>query len=65
MHEGGKAEEEFQKIVDHRGSDAFDYAFANLGQARAYALQKDAAKAGPSTRISSPVERRRTSTSQF
>ena len=46
MHEGGKAEEEFQKIVDHRGSDAFDYAFANLGQARAYALQKDAAKAG-------------------
>jgi hypothetical protein len=45
MHEGGKAGEEFQKIGDHRGSDAFDYALANLGLARAYALQKDPSKA--------------------
>ena len=45
MHEGGKAGEEFQKIVDHRGSDTFDYALVNLGLARAYALSSDTAKA--------------------
>ena len=45
MRDGGKAEEEFQKIVDHRGLDPFDYARANLSLARAYALQKDMGKA--------------------
>jgi tetratricopeptide (TPR) repeat protein len=45
MFDGKKAAEEFQKIVDHRGIDPFDYPLANLGLARAYALQGDAAKA--------------------
>jgi len=38
---------EFQKIVDHRGVSplAPEYALAHLGLARAYALQRDAAKA--------------------
>ena len=31
--------------MDHRGIDPFDFAFANLNLARAYALQKDTAKA--------------------
>jgi tetratricopeptide (TPR) repeat protein len=45
MHEGSKAGNEFQKILDHRGIDPFDFALANLGLARAYVLQKDTAKA--------------------
>jgi serine/threonine protein kinase/Flp pilus assembly protein TadD len=45
MHEGSKAAEEFQKILDHRGSDPFDYAFAHLGLARAYSIQGDSMKA--------------------
>jgi len=45
MHDGQKAADEFQKIVDHRGVDPFDFALANLSLARAYALQKDVAKA--------------------
>ena len=44
-HEGEKAAEEFQKIVDHRGIDPFDFPLANLGLARAYALQSDTVKA--------------------
>lgn len=45
MHEGGKAAAEFQKILDHRGSAPFAFAFAHLGLARAYSLQSDIAKA--------------------
>ena len=45
MREGTKAAEEFQKIVDHRGTDPFDYDLAVLGLARAYNLQKGTAKA--------------------
>jgi tetratricopeptide (TPR) repeat protein len=45
MREGGKAGEEFQKLLVHRGSDPFDYGLATLGLARSYALQKDPAKA--------------------
>jgi eukaryotic-like serine/threonine-protein kinase len=45
MREGKKAAEEFQKIVDHRGIDPFDFPLANLGLARAYTLQGDTAKA--------------------
>ena len=45
MHDGKKAAAEFQKIVDHRGLDPFDFPLATLGLARAYALQGDSAKA--------------------
>jgi eukaryotic-like serine/threonine-protein kinase len=45
MHEGSKAAEEFQRILDHRGSDPFDFAFAHLGLARAYSLQGDGTRA--------------------
>jgi serine/threonine protein kinase/Tfp pilus assembly protein PilF len=45
MRDGTKAAEEFQKIVDHRGLDPFDYDLALLGLARAYDIQKDTAKA--------------------
>ena len=44
-HDGSKAAEEFQKILNHRGSDPFDYALAHLGLGRAYALSGDTAKA--------------------
>jgi len=45
--QGQEAAVEFQKIVDHRGVSplAPEYALAHLGLARAYALQRDAAKA--------------------
>ena len=46
-HDGGKAAVEFQKILDHRGiegNSAF-YPLAQLGLARALALQADNAKA--------------------
>ena len=45
MHDGTKAAAEFQKIVDHRGLDPFDFPLATLRLARAYALQGDTAKA--------------------
>jgi eukaryotic-like serine/threonine-protein kinase len=45
MRDGSKAAAEFQKIVDHRGLDPFDFSMATLGLARAYALQGDMAKA--------------------
>jgi eukaryotic-like serine/threonine-protein kinase len=45
MHEGKKAAEEFQKIRDYRGVDPFDFPLANLGSARAYAMEGDSAKA--------------------
>jgi Tfp pilus assembly protein PilF len=45
MHDGKKAAEEFQKIVDHPGIDAFDFPLANFGLARAYALEGDSGKA--------------------
>jgi len=45
MHDGTRAAVEFQKIVDHRGLDPFDFPLATLGLARAYALQGDTAKA--------------------
>jgi len=35
----------FQRILDHHGSDPFDYAFAHLGLARAYSLQGDSTRA--------------------
>ena len=41
IHDGAKAAPEFQKILDHRGLDPFDFGFATLGLARAYALQKN------------------------
>jgi len=45
MHDSKKAAEEFQKILDHRGVDPFDFPLATLGLGRAYALQGDTAKA--------------------
>jgi predicted Zn-dependent protease len=45
MHDGKNAAEEFQKILDHRGVDPFDFPLATLGLARAYAMQGDTAKA--------------------
>ncbi len=45
MHEGSKAAEEFQRILDHRGSAPFAFAFAHLGLARAYSLQGDGTRA--------------------
>ena len=47
MGDGAKALAEFQKIVTHRGVDLFSlfYPLAQLGSARAYVLQKDAAHA--------------------
>ena len=47
LHRGAEAAREFQRIVDHRGiviGDAFGV-LAQLGMARAYAMQGDAAKA--------------------
>ena len=46
-HKGAEATSEFQKIVDHPGitiGDAFSV-LAHLGLARAYAMQRDTAKA--------------------
>jgi len=47
MGEGAKAQAEFQKIIAHRGVDPLSlfYPLAQLGSARAYALQKDTAHA--------------------
>jgi eukaryotic-like serine/threonine-protein kinase len=46
-HQGSKAAAEFQKILDHRGIVLNEPigALAHLGLARAYALERDAAKA--------------------
>jgi serine/threonine protein kinase/tetratricopeptide (TPR) repeat protein len=46
-HEGAKAAAEYQKILDHQGIDPTNplYGLARLGLGRAYALQKDTAKA--------------------
>jgi tetratricopeptide (TPR) repeat protein len=45
--DGAKALIEYQKILDHRGIDPLSgfYPLAHLGAARAYALQKDTARA--------------------
>jgi eukaryotic-like serine/threonine-protein kinase len=45
--EGARAMQEFQKIIDHRGIDAFSplYPLAHLGQARANVLMADITKA--------------------
>ena len=45
VRKGSKAAQEFQKILDHRGIDPFDFPLATLGLARAYVLQGDIAKA--------------------
>jgi hypothetical protein len=47
MGDGAKALAEFQKILTHRGVDPLSlfYPLAQLGSARAYALQKDTAHA--------------------
>jgi serine/threonine protein kinase/tetratricopeptide (TPR) repeat protein len=47
LHDGVKAAEEYQKILDHRGCDPTSvlYSLAHLGLGRAYALQGDAGKA--------------------
>jgi len=47
LHDGAKAEGEYQRILDHRGLDAVALAssLAHLGLVRAYALQGDAGKA--------------------
>jgi hypothetical protein len=47
LHDGNRAAAEFQKFIDHRGV-AMNFpwgALARLGLARAYALQRDTAKA--------------------
>ena len=45
MHDGKNADEEFQKILEHRGIAPFAFPLARLGSARAYQLQGDSAKA--------------------
>ena len=45
VREGAKAALEFRKILDHRGLDPYDFSFATLGTARAYAQQGDKATA--------------------
>jgi tetratricopeptide (TPR) repeat protein len=47
LHDGKRAADEFQKLLDHRGLvvNGFWGALARLGLARAYALQSDTAKA--------------------
>jgi len=47
LHDGAKAATEFQRILDHRGAAgwAIEYPLAQLNLGRAYAIQKDAAKA--------------------
>ena len=45
MRDGAKAAVEFQKFLDHRGLDPFDFAWANLNLARACSVQNDKAKA--------------------
>ena len=46
-HDGAKAAAEYQKVLDHRGIDPTNplYSLAQLGIARAYALQGDTGKA--------------------
>jgi len=46
-HQGSEAAAEFKKILDHRGLVVFEPigALAHLGLARAFALQRDTAKA--------------------
>jgi eukaryotic-like serine/threonine-protein kinase len=47
LKDGQKAAAEFQRVLDHRGSAAWDIAYplSRLGLARAYVLQGDAGKA--------------------
>jgi eukaryotic-like serine/threonine-protein kinase len=47
IHDGAKAQAEYQKILDHRGIDPLGvpYPLARLGLARAYVLQNDRTKA--------------------
>jgi len=45
LHNGKQAASEFQKILDHRGLDPFDFPLATLGLARAYSLQGDSSTA--------------------
>ena len=47
LHDGANAAVEYQKILDHRGSDptGWNYSLAHLGLGRAYALQGDTGKA--------------------
>jgi eukaryotic-like serine/threonine-protein kinase len=45
MRDGKQAAPEFQKILDHRGLDPFDFPLATLGLARAQSLQSDSASA--------------------
>ena len=46
LHDGAKAQVEYQKIADHRGLSPMSplYSLAHLGSARAYALAGDTAK---------------------
>jgi serine/threonine protein kinase/Flp pilus assembly protein TadD len=46
LHDGAKAQVEYQKVADHRGLSPMSplYSLARLGSARAYALAGDAAK---------------------
>ena len=45
MKDGVHAAAEFQKVLDHRGLDPFDFPYATLELARAYALQHETEKA--------------------
>ena len=45
LHEGKKAADEFQKLLDHHSVAPFDFPLAELGTARAYALLGDKVKA--------------------
>jgi serine/threonine protein kinase/predicted Zn-dependent protease len=45
LHDGKQAASEFQKILDHRGLDPFDFPLATLGLARAQSLQGDSSTA--------------------
>jgi len=47
LKDGAKAAAEYQKILDHRGTDPVDvrYALSHLGLGRAYALQGNTASA--------------------
>ena len=47
MRDGAKAGAEYQRILDHRGTDSLDvsYPLSRLGQARAYILQGNSPRA--------------------
>ena len=66
MKDGAKAAAEYQKILDHRGTDPLDlsYSLSHLGLGRAYALQGNAACC-PLTRISLRCGRMRTRICRF